>query len=228
MQIILSTEDTLRLILLGLKTETGLTPNEIFIGPVDGEIKTYASIGESVPNGVFDDDDTDPSEDTEAKPQTAEGQPAQTRKKRVRRTKEQIAADEAAAKLAESETKPQEPEVKVEVKEPVTEPAVKEAVTETVQETVAAAETVIDPFAETTQVVQQGDDLSLETEQVVTQAGQNPFGGANQDADNVVSDASLDLFSDTTAPANAGKPVAKTEGGFVTPAGDDQVLDLFN
>lgn len=258
MQIILTTEDTLRLILLGLKIETGITPSEIYIGPVDGEIKTYAAVGEAVPPGVFDDDAEDDTPDVAATAAADQPEPKQ-RKKRVRRTKEQIAADEAAKQAAETkqpqqasgeaagesqdakqpETKGTEAEKVLEA-EPETGADKAAAAATTVAETAGAGEAA-DLFADPepagsvaqpeTQAEQPEVDLFAEpedTKEVVTSAGQNPFGGDTEANHPEVAEDSLDLFSDPAPTANAGQPTTQTEDGFVKPAGDDQVLDLFS
>lgn len=248
MQIILSTEDTLRLVLIGLKQELGLTPSEIFIGPVDGEIKTYAAIGESVPNGVFDDDADDDTPDEVTEPQATDTE-VKPRKKRVRRTKEQIAADEAAAKAKQAAEagEQQTATVQTEAKAPDTkqpETATKETapVVEPEPETAAdkgapadanatqAAEPKADLFADpepTVAATQAKDPLDLEPEP--STAAQNPFAdNTGGEAAGPVSDESLDLFSDPAETPKPTEPVTQTEGGFVKPAGDDKVLDLFS
>lgn len=243
MQIILNTDETLRFILLGLKAELGITPAEIYIGPVDGEIKTYAAVGEPVPNGVFDDDadDDTPDEVTEPKATDTEAKP---RKKRVRRTKEQIAADEAKAKQQAAEAGEQSAAVEqTETKGPDTEQletstAEAQQVLETKPETAADQTPPFDPDPKTETATEDlftnsgsdavVDPLELETDPVVTTAAQDPFGDNVGEAVGPVSEDSLDLFSDPVASAEPTKSVTETEGGFVKPSGDDQVLDLFS
>lgn len=257
MQIILNTDDILRLVLLGLKSETGLAPVEIHIGPIGGEIKAVAGVGEEVPQGTFDDDDTDPVAESEAKP-TGEAEPATPRKRRKRRTKEEIAADEAKAKQAAEAQQPQQASSEAagesqDAKQPETKGTETEAVLETKPETgsdkaataattVAAAagagtEAAADLFADAQpgSVAEQPVEDQPETqpenlfadegEAASTTAASNPFGGEQQTE---VSEDSLDLFSDPAPTQDAGKPVTSTEEGFVKPAGDDAVLDLFD
>ena len=264
MQIILNTEDVLRLVLLGLKHETNLTPVEIHIGPIGGEIKAVAGIGEVVPQGTFDDDDTDPvAEDEPKEPETADAA-TPAKKRRKRRTKEEIAADEAKAKQAAETQQPQQASGEAagesqDAKQPETKGAETETVLETKPETAAdkapeagaqvettagAGTESVDLFAEPeptaggvaaqpeTQTQQQpATDLFAEpeaTQEVVTSAGQNPFGGDTEAQHQEVNADSLDLFSDPAPAANAGQPATQTEEGFVKPAGDDKVLDLFS
>jgi hypothetical protein len=257
MQIILNTEDILRLVLLGLKTETGLAPLEIHIGPINGEIKAVAGIGEEVPQGTFDDDDTDPVVDNEPQETDQVGAAAPKKQRRKRRTKEEIAADEAAAKQAAEAQQPQQASGEAagesqDAKQPETQGTETKKVLETEPkagsdkapetantptEAAGAGETT-DLFADpepgsvaepVVQTEQPATDLFAEPEkEVVTSAGQNPFGGDTEANHPEVSADSLDLFSDPTEGAAAGKPVTTNEDGFVKPAGDDQVLDLFS
>ena len=252
MQIILNTDDILRLVLLGLKSETGLAPVEIHIGPIGGEIKAVAGVGEEVPQGTFDDDDTDPVAESEAKP-TGEAEPATPRKRRKRRTKEEIAADEAKAKQAAEAQQPQQASGEAagesqDAKQPETKGTETEAVLETKPETgsdkaATAATTVAaaagagteaaDLFAdaESGSVAEQPVETQTENlfedvgEAASTTAASNPFGGEQQTE---VSEDSLDLFSDPAPTQDASKPVTSTEEGFVKPAGGDAVLDLFD
>ena len=264
MQIILNTEDVLRLVLLGLKHETNLTPVEIHIGPINGEIKAVAGIGEEVPQGTFDDDDTDPVVEDEPKATGNADAATPAKKRRKRRTKEEIAADEAKAKQAAETQQPQQASGEAagesqDAKQPETKGTETEAVLETKPETAAdkapeagaqvetavgAGSEAVDLFADNqpaaggvaaqpeTQTQQQpATDLFAEpedTKEVVTSAGQNPFGGDTEAQHPEVNADSLDLFSDPTPPANAGQPATQTEEGFVKPAGDDKVLDLFS
>ena len=260
MQIVLNTEDILRLVLLGLKHETSLTPVEIHIGPINGEIKAVAGIGEEVPQGTFDDDDTDPVVEDESKATGQADAAATTKKRRKRRTKEEIAADEAKAKQAAEAQQPQQPVVETEAEGPnaqqsETKGTETEKVLETKPETgsdkAASAETatqeaagagatdlfadpagsVEQPAAQEAQPEQPTTDLFAEpedTKEVVTSAGQNPFGGNTEAEHPEVTADSLDLFSDPAPAANAGQPTTQTEDGFVKPAGDDKVLDLFS
>lgn len=260
MQIVLNTEDILRLVLLGLKHETNLTPVEIHIGPINGEIKAVAGIGEEVPQGTFDDDDTDPVVEDEPKATGQADAAAPTKKRRKRRTKEEIAADEAKAKQAAEAQQPQQPVVETEAEGPnaqqsETKGTETEKVLETKPETgsdkAASAETatqeaagagatdlfadpagsVEQPAAQEAQPEQPATDLFAEpedTKEVVTSAGQNPFGGNTEAGHPEVTADSLDLFSDLAPAANAGQPTTQTEDGFVKPAGDDKVLDLFS
>lgn len=256
MQIILNTDDILRLLLLGLKSETGLAPSEIYIGPINGEIKAVAGVGEEVPQGTFDDDDTDPVAESEAKP-TGEAEPATPRKRRKRRTKEEIAADEAKAKQAAEAQQSQQASGEAagesqDAKQPETKGTETEAVLETKPETgsdkAATAATTVTAAAgagaETTDlfadaqpgsVAEQPVEAQPETqadnlfedvgEAASTTAASNPFGGEQQTE---VSEDNLDLFSDPAPTQDAGKPVTSTEEGFVKPAGDDSVLNLFD
>ena len=260
MQIVLNTEDILRLVLLGLKHETNLTPVEIHIGPINGEIKAVAGIGEEVPQGTFDDDDTDPVVEDEPKASGQADAAAPTKKRRKRRTKEEIAADEAKAKQAAEAQQPQPQAGEAETKGPdAQQPETKGAETEEVletkpetgsdkaasaatatQETAGAgatdlfadpASSVEQPAAQEAQPEQPATDLFAEpedTKEVVTSAGQNPFGGNTEAEHPEVTADSLDLFSDPAPTANAGQPTTQTEEGFVKPAGDDKVLDLFS
>ena len=262
MQIILSTDDILRLVLLGLKHETSLAPVEIHIGPINGEIKAVAGVGEEVPQGTFDDDDTDPVTEDEPKATGTADAATPTKKRRKRRTKEEIAADEAKAKQAAEAQQPQQPVVETEAKgpdaqQPETKGTETEKVLETKPETAAdktpeaaaqveatagtgAAEPDLfadpDPAAGSVaqpevQAEQPATDLFAEpepTDDVVTTAGQNPFGENTEAEHPEVSGDSLDLFSDPAPSANAGQPTTQTEEGFVKPAGDDKVLDLFS
>lgn len=262
MQIILNTEDVLRLVLLGLKHETNLTPVEIHIGPINGEIKAVAGIGEEVPQGTFDDDDTDPVAEDEPKAAGTANAEQPQKKRRKRRTKEEIAADEAKAKQAAETQQPQQPVVETEAKGPdAQQPETKGTETEKVLETkpetgsdkAASAATatqeaagagaaatdlfadpagsVEQPAAQEAQPEQPATDLFAEpedTKEVVTSAGQNPFGGNTEAEHPEVTADSLDLFSDPAPAANAGQPTTQTEEGFVKPAGDDKVLDLFS
>lgn len=258
MQIILNTEDILRLVLLGLKTETNLSPLEIHIGPINGEIKAVAGIGEEVPQGTFDDDDTDPEVESESQVAEPVGAAAPKKQRRKRRTKEEIAADEAAAKQAAEAQQPQQasgeaegesqdakqPEAKGEETQEVLETKPKaesDKAPETANTATEAgtAEEATDLFADPepagsvaqpeAQTEQPEVDLFAEPEtEVVTSAGQDPFAG-NTEADHPeVTEDSLDLFSDPTEGAAAGKPVTTNEDGFVKPSGDDAVLDLFS
>ncbi|QPL10922.1 hypothetical protein PP754_gp081 [Pectobacterium phage Possum] len=262
MQIVLNTEDILRLVLLGLKHETNLTPVEIHIGPINGEIKAVAGIGEEVPQGTFDDDDTDPVVEDEPKATDQADAAAPTKKRRKRRTKEEIAADEAKAKQAAEAQQPQPQAGEAETKGPdAQQPETKGTETEKVLETkpetgsdkAASAETatqeaagagaattdlfadptgsVEQPAAQEAQPEQPAADLFAEpedTKEVVTSAGQNPFGGNTEDDHPEVTADSLDLFSDPAPTANAGQPTTQTEDGFVKPTDDDKVLDLFS
>lgn len=262
MQIVLNTEDILRLVLLGLKHETSLTPVEIHIGPINGEIKAVAGIGEEVPQGTFDDDDTDPVVEDEPKATGPADAATPTKKRRKRRTKEEIAADEAKAKQAAEAQQPQQQAGEAEAKGPDTQqPETKGAETEEVletkpetgsdkaasaatatQETAGAGAATTDLFADPASSVEQpaaqeaqpeqpATDLFAEpedTKEVVTSAGQNPFGGNTEAEHPEVTADSLDLFSDPASTANAGQPTTQTEEGFVKPAGDDKVLDLFS
>ena len=255
MQITLNTDDILRLLLLGLKTETGLAPSEIHIGPIGGEIKAVAGIGEEVPQGTFDDDDTDPVAESEAKPT---GEAATPRKRRKRRTKEEIAADDAKAKQAAEAQQPQQASGEAagesqDAKQPETKGTETEAVLETKPETGsdkaasaatatqeaagAGTEAPTDLFADSQpgSVAEQPVEAKPETqaenlfadegEAASTTAASNPFGGEQQTE---VSEDNLDLFSDPAPTQDAGKPVTSTEEGFVKPAGGDAVLDLFD
>lgn len=257
MQIILNTDDILRLVLLGLKSETGLAPVEIHIGPIGGEIKAVAGVGEEVPQGTFDDDDTDPVAESEAKP-TGEAEPATPRKRRKRRTKEEIAADEAKAKQAAEAQQPQQASGEAagesqDAKQPETKGTETEAVLETKPETgsdkaataattVAAAagagtEAATDLFADT----QPGSVAEQPVETQPEAQADNLFEDVGEAASTTaasnpfggeqqteVSEDSLDLFSDPAPTQDAGKPVTSTEEGFVKPAGGDAVLDLFD
>lgn len=233
MQIILSTEDVLRFILLGLKHETNLTPVEIHIGPINGEIKAVAGIGEEVPQGTFDDDDTDPVPEEQSKVAESSDTEVPAKKRRKRRTKEEIAADEAKAKevadpvvavAVEPElTKDPVPVIETKVQEAVADPAVESEPKDLFAETKEATlETkVVDPTPNT--------DLFAEPEEeVVTTAGANPFSDSKEEDHPEVSEDSLDLFSDPVKTGDASKPASETEDGFVKPAVDDKVLDLFN
>ncbi|AQT27921.1 hypothetical protein CB1_75 [Pectobacterium phage vB_PatP_CB1] len=262
MQIILSTDDILRLVLLGLKHETNLAPVEIHIGPINGEIKAVAGVGEEVPQGTFDDDDTDPVVEDEPKATGNADAATPGKKRRKRRTKEEIAADEAKAKQAAETQQPQQPVVETETKGPdAQQPETKGTETEKALETkpetgsdkaastatetqeaagAGAATTdlfadpagsVEQPAAQESQPEQPAADLFAEPEdikEVVTSAGQNPFGGNTEAEHPEVTADSLDLFSDPAPTANAGQPTTQTEDGFVKPAGDDKVLDLFS
>jgi len=258
MQIILNTDDILRLVLLGLKSETGLAPVEIHIGPIGGEIKAVAGVGEEVPQGTFDDDDTDPVAESEAKP-TGEAEPATPRKRRKRRTKEEIAADEAKAKQAAEAQQPQQASGEAagesqDAKQPETEGKETEAVLETKPETgsdkaataattvpgrsfTLAQATTADLFADTQpgSVAEQPVETQPETQ------AENLFEDVGEAASTTaasnpfggeqqteVSEDSLDLFSDPAPTQDASKPVTSTEEGFVKPAGGDAVLDLFD
>jgi hypothetical protein len=271
MQIVLNTEDILRLVLLGLKHETNLTPVEIHIGPINGEIKAVAGIGEEVPQGTFDDDDTDPVVEDKPKVTGQTDASAPTKKRRKRRTKEEIAADEATKPVSllhnrgrkvqdgyqdsqwivETEAKDsdaQQPETKGTETEKVleTEPETGSdkaaSATTATQEAagVGAATTdlfadpaggVEQPAAQSAQPEQPATDLFAEledTKEVVTSAGQNPFNDNTEAEYPEVTADSLDLFSDPAPTANASQPTTQTEDGFVKPAGDDKVLDLFS
>ena len=260
MQIVMNTEDILRLVLLGLKHETNLTPVEIHIGPINGEIKAVAGIGEEVPQGTFDDDDTDPVAEDEPKAAGNADAEQPQKKRRKRRTKEEIAADEAKAKQAAETQQPQQPVVETEAKGPdAQQPETKGTETEKVLEAEpekaadkapeagaqveaaagAGSEAATDLFADPAagsvaeqpapQAEQPAVDLFAEPEEeVVTTAGQNPFGGDTEAQHPEVNADSLDLFSDPAPAANAGQPATQTEEGFVKPAGDDKVLDLFS
>lgn len=257
MQIILNTDDILRLVLLGLKSETGLAPVEIHIGPIDGEIKAVAGVGEEVPQGTFDDDDTDPVAESEAKP-TGEAEPATPRKRRKRRTKEEIAADEAKAKQAAEAQQPQQQAGEAEAKGPdAQQPETKGTETEEVLETKpetgsdkatsaatatqetagAGTEAATDLFADTQpgSVAEQPVEAKLETqpENLFEEEGEpeSTTAASNPfggEQQSEVSEDSLDLFSDPAPTQDAGKPVTSTEEGFVKPAGGDAVLDLFD
>lgn len=256
MQIILNTDDILRLVLLGLKSETGLAPVEIHIGPIGGEIKAVAGVGEEVPQGTFDDDDTDPVAESEAKP-NGEVEPATQRKRRKRRTKEEIAADEAKAKQAAEAQQPQQASGEAagesqDAKQPETKGTETETVLETKPETgsdkAASAETATQEAAGAG--TEAATDLFADT-QPGSVAEQTVEAKPEAQADNLfedvgepesttaasnpfggeqqteVSEDSLDLFSDPAPTQNAGKPVTSTEEGFVKPAGADAVLNLF-
>lgn len=257
MQIILNTDDILRLVLLGLKSETGLAPVEIHIGPIGGEIKAVAGVGEEVPQGTFDDDDTDPVAESEAKP-TGEAEPATPRKRRKRRTKEEIAADEAKAKQAAEAQQPQQASGEAagesqDAQQPETKGTETEAVLETKPETgsdkaataattVAAAagagtEAAIDLFADTQpgSVAEQPVETQPETQHDKLFADEGEAASTTAasnpfggEQQTEVSEDSLDLFSDPAPTQDAGKPVTSTEEGFVKPAGGDAVLDLFD
>lgn len=262
MQIVLNTEDILRLVLLGLKHETNLAPVEIHIGPINGEIKAVAGVGEEVPQGTFDDDDTDPVVEDEPKATGNADAATPGKKRRKRRTKEEIAADEAKAKQAaeaqqpqqqageaetkgpdsqQSETKGTETEKVLETKPETGSDKAASAATATQEAAGAGAATtdlftdpagsVEQPAAQEAQPEQPAADLFAEpedTKEVVTSAGQNPFGGNTEAEHPEVTADSLDLFSDPAPTANAGQPTTQTEDGFVKPAGDDKVLDLFS
>lgn len=248
MQIILNTDDTLRLVLLGLKAETGLTPTEIYIGPIKGEIAVVASVGEEIPQGTFDDDETDPvAENVSSQEKTNVVVADAPKKRRKRRTKEEIAADEAAAKQAAETKQPQQASGEAEgesqdAKQPEAESKKAEEILEAEPEAGSdqaetaegvaeeAAGSADDLFGSDADSSVDGGDVDpeglFEAEPTVTSSASNPFGEAKGESS--VDDESLDLFSDPAPSAEATKPVTETEAGFVKPAGTDDVLKLFD
>lgn len=94
MLVTLNTQDILNSLVASLANQLNVDPDELHIGVINGEVTAVAAIGESVPEGLFDNDEPEvTAEATEAEPK----QPKKT--KRTRRTRAQIEADEAAAKL---------------------------------------------------------------------------------------------------------------------------------
>lgn len=122
MQITLNTQDILNSLVASLANTLNVDPDELQIGIIKGEVVAIATVGESVPEGLFDTEESVAAEAEVKEPAPAK----QTKGKRVRRTRAQIEADEAAAKeaAAKAETKPEVKEdTKPEVKEEAVAPA---------------------------------------------------------------------------------------------------------
>lgn len=193
MLIQLNTEEILKAVVDSLPT---LDIDEARIGYINGELFVVAAVNDTIPEGLFEDEASDEAETVEQT--SGEKKP---KKRRTRRTKAQIEADEAAK--AKGEAAAPAP-----VKEPQTEtqPAPTAEVSEPAQPEVA----------------EQPEATNPETLFADAGATANPFGENGATVEDVQAD---DLFGGTGSKA---KPVTETsDAGFAKPAVDDDTINLF-